>query len=295
MASPKEIKGRILSVGNTMKITRTMELVATAKAKKATDRVNAAKPYAMKIKELITSLAANAGNIDHPLLRSEESPQKAALLVITSNRGLCGGFNNNVIKLAFKAIDKYKTDGQSVETQLVGKKAISTFDFNGYEYGNAITTIDDKPTIEEAVEIAEKYIKAYSNGELDKIEIVYTRYMSAGKQLAVKETLLPLSLEETNNADPSVTSSTGSGSTLFEPDANSILQSLLPKSVRVAIYQALLDSASSEQIARRIAMKNATDAAEDIVKELKLTYNRARQSKITQEIAEIIGGAAAVE
>ena len=288
MASARDIKKRIVSVKSTKKITRTMELVSTAKSKKAVDRVQAAMPFASKTQELIGSLVEGSA-IHHPLLRVPDKPNKVALLVTTANRGLCGAFNNNVVKLSMNRYEELKKEGVEVNLYIIGKKGVSVFKFNNYEIEETYTHIDDRPTFEQAQEFADLFIKLFSEEKIDGAEIIYTKYFSAGSQRAHIQSVLPLQLKSDGEAEASF-----AGEAIFEPSPEAILYSLLPRAVRVMYYRALLDSAASEQIARRIAMKNATDAASDMIKDMTLQYNRARQAKITQEIAEIVSGAESV-
>ena len=288
MATSKEIRNRIGSVQNTKKITRTMELVSTAKAKKAVDKVVASRPYADKIKELILSLAAQGEVSDHPLLRRHTHIRKALVVVVTANRGLCGGYNTNILRAAVARIETYKKQGVEVTTHLIGKKAITFFNFQKIPYAASFTNVDDKMTFADSQKFAESYMESFSLEAVDKIDIIYTKYFSAATQKPVVETVLPVEIPEEEKGAKTLPF-------LFEPDPQTILQSLLPKAISINIYQSLLDAVASEQIARRIAMKSATDAASDMIKSLTLQYNRIRQAKITQEIAEIVGGAAAIQ
>jgi F-type H+-transporting ATPase subunit gamma len=288
MATSKEIRNRIGSVQNTKKITRTMELVSTAKAKRAVDKVAASRPYADKIKELIGSLAAQGEVADHPLLRSHGHVKKALVVVVTANRGLCGGYNANAIRNAMQLLDTYKKQDVEVVLHLIGKKAISFFKYQKIPFEASFTHFDDKMTFADAQKLAEDYMELFALERVDKIDIIYTKYMSAAVQKPVTETVLPVE----------ITTEASGGAPLpflFEPDPQTILQSLLPKAICMSVYQSLIDSVASEQIARRVAMKSATDAATDMIKALTLQYNRIRQAKITQEIAEIVGGAAAIQ
>ena len=285
MATLREIKSRIKAVENTKKITKTMEMISAAKAKKAVDKVQAAQPYAHKINELIQSISGLNIDADHPLLRQPETIKRVGLLVITGNRGLCGAYNNNAIKLAISRINEYKKDNIEVDTHLVGKKAASVFKYRKVDFQKSYTHIDDKPSIKEANEFANYFMEEFESGRIDTVEIVYTQYVNAGRQTAAVEKVLPLSLGSDEDSEPTNQAS------LFEPNPESILTSILPRAIRVIFYQALLDSVASEQIARRIAMKNATDAATDMIKDQTRLYNRARQAKITQEISEIVAGA----
>lgn len=292
MASPREIKKRIGSVTNTKKITRTMELVSTAKAKKAVDRVSAAQPFAQKLSELIGSLSGDETAKMHPLLRTVAKPKTIVLIGITASRGLCGAFNSNVIKATLDRRKKLLDSGVEVSIILIGKKIESFFKFQGLDYDRAITTIDDKPVFDDTLGLANELMDSFVSEKVDGVEVISTRYISSSSQRVEKHTLLPLSIEE---SEEQAESPAPQGPTIFEPDSKEILSELLPRSVRISLYQSVLESAASEQIARRIAMKNATDAASDMIKSMTLIYNRARQGKITQEIAEIVGGAAAIE
>lgn len=288
MATSKEIRNRIGSVQNTKKITRTMELVSTAKAKKATDKVIASRPYATKLKELIGSLAAQGEVSDHPLLRRHPHIRRALVVVVSANRGLCGGYNANVIRAALHRIEDYKKKNIEVVIHVIGKKAISYFNYQKIPYAASFTNVDDKVRFADAQKFADEYMERFALEEVDKIDIIYTKYMNAAHQKPVAETILPV--EFTDDASGQKTHPF-----LFEPDPQTILKALLPKAICLSVYQAILDAVASEQIARRIAMKSATDAAADMIKKLTLQYNRVRQAKITQEIAEIVGGAAAIQ
>lgn len=288
MATSKEIRSRIGSVQNTKKITRTMELVSTAKAKKAVDKVVASRPYADKIRELIGSLAAQGEVADHPLLRKHSHVRRALVVIVTANRGLCGGYNANALRAGIATIEEYKRQNVEVIVHLIGKKAISFFNYQKIPYAASFTHIDDKLGFADAQKFAEDYMEKFALEAVDKIDVIYTKYFSAANQKPVVETILPVEINEGEKGHKSQPF-------LFEPDPQAILQSLLPKAICQNFFQALLDANASEQIARRIAMKNATDAASDMIKALTLQYNRVRQAKITQEIAEIVGGAAAIQ
>lgn len=283
MATPREIKNRINSVQNTRKITKTMELVATAKSKKAVDRVNASQPYADKVRELIHSLAGGGLDFDHPLLRKEEKPKKVLLIPITSNRGLAGPYNANVLKVLIHKLEENEQAGIESDIFAVGKKSINFLKFQKISMRKQFTDFDDRVTFAQIEEFANEIISLYEEKEIDGVDIIYTRYVNAGVQRAEHHQLLPLSLDAKEEGGTQA-------AYMFEPEPEKILTSLLPRSFKVMIYQAMLDSVASEQIARRIAMKNATDSASDMIKQMNLQYNRARQAKVTQEIAEIVSG-----
>jgi len=309
MASSRDLKNRINSVTNTKKITRTMELVATAKSKKAVDRVRAAQPYANKIKELMSDLGSMDISFSHPLLRKPTETKKVGLLLINSNRGLCGGFNNHLIKIALDRLNEFKEKNIEVELHIVGKKGLSFFDFQKIPYAKSYTEFDETVTFADTEEISNYFLENFINESFDLIEVVSYDYITSSKQEAKLKQILPLQNDDSQNeseesGNTSASTSTGSvterkeinarSGIIFERDVKTILSSLLPAAIKNQYFQALLESSASEQIARRIAMQNATDAAGDMIKEMNLKYNRARQSKITQEIAEIVGGALAI-
>lgn len=302
MATPKEIKNRISAVQNTKKITKTMEMVATAKSKRAVDRVNQSLIYSKKLRGVTQNITSASINLEHPLLRQCDSVNRIGILVLSGNRGLCGGFNNNTIKMALQRIETLRSQNIEVEARLVGKKAISSFRFLCIPFEKGYTHIEDKPTYEEASEFAEIFMTAFEHGEIDRFEVISTRYLTSATQSPKITELLPFEIHSEENKEETAETSKGNSrdqsspsSFLFEPSAEKILSSLLPRSVRVMVFQLLLESAASEQIARRVAMKNATENATEIIRDLTLIYNRVRQAKITQEIAELVGGAAAIE
>lgn len=288
MATPRELKKRIGAVSNTRKITRTMEMVSTAKSKKAVDRVNASKPYADRISRMISSISAMEIKISHPLLRKPAAIYTVKMLVITSNRGLCGGFNNNVIKLAILRMKEYESNGAKVELHIIGKKALSVFKFQKITVFKSYPEITDNPSFAEIKIIADYFMDQFSAELTDKVEIISTHYLSAAQQRPEVKPVLPITVEADQNQE------SDNLVAIFEPDPASILRELIPAALRMKVFGAILESAASEHIARRIAMKNATDAASDMIKTLTRKYNRVRQSKITQEIAEIVAGADAL-
>ncbi|MDH4199420.1 MAG: ATP synthase F1 subunit gamma [Spirochaetia bacterium] len=299
MATLREIKGRIQSVSNTKKITKTMEMISAAKAKRAIDKVHAAQPYARKISDLISSIGSLNTGVFHPLLRKPDQVKRVGILVLTANRGLCGGFNNNVIKLALAKVKEYKQSGIETEVYLVGKKAMSVFKYQKVAFEKSFSHIDDKPVFNDAAELANIFMEKFETGHFDAAEIFFTKYFSSSRQSAFIERVLPLSIKVLDKAlgkpsDSNSPKNVVSNSAVFEPDEETIISELLPRAIRMAYFQALLESIAGEQIARRIAMKSATDSATDMIKDMTRLYNRARQAKITQEISEIVAGADSV-
>ncbi len=293
MATLKEIKTRISAIQNTKKITKTMEMVATAKSKKAVDRLGQSIIYSKKIKQLTLNVAFALQKLNHPLLKNVASPQKVGMLIFSGNRGLCGGFNNNIIKLAQRRIYELETQNIQCKIHLIGRKAVSTFNFLKIAFEKSFTDIEDKPSFQEVKKITDYFIDQFTISGIDQFEIISTRYMSSTSQITLVTPLLPFYVEDSCNDDVKKDSKE-KYNFLFEPSSAEILKSLLPYSIRISVFQAFLESIASEQIARRIAMKNATENATEIIRDLTLVYNRARQARITQEIAELVGGAGAI-
>jgi len=291
MAKGRQLKGRIRSVQNTRKITKTMELVATSKLKRAQDRVVAARPYAQALREVISDLFTAELAERFPLLRrpappAKGGPTRAAVILLTSNRGLAGGFNANLIKEARRRIEALESEGYKVELHGIGKKGIGYFRYLGLELAGERQDIGDRPTADHAGEIVQPLIAAYAAGELASVDLVQAQFISALQTPPATVRILPV------EAPPS---GTPARDYILAPSADAILEELLPLYVRNALYRGLVETAAAEHGARRTAMKNATDNAGEILELLKRTYNRQRQAQITQEIAEIVGGAAALQ
>ena len=285
MAKGRELKGRIKSVENTRKITRTMEMVATSKMKRATDRVAAARPYASALGDMLGHLYSPDLAQQFPLLRRPAQEKKIALLLITANRGLCGGFNANLIKEARARLAEWEGKGVSVELHIVGKKGIGYFKYLGKPIASQRTDITDKPTAADAASRVDGLMERFASGELDAVYVTATQYKSALTAPPGTKAVLPVSPPE------------GKSSTrdfILAPSGEAILEALLPAYVRNAVYRSLAEAEAGFQSAQRTAMKNATDNATDLLQVYKRTYNTARQAQITQEIAEIVGGAAAL-
>jgi F-type H+-transporting ATPase subunit gamma len=291
MAKGRQLKGRIRSVQNTRKITRTMELVSTSKLKRAQDRVVAARPYAEALREVIADLVTPELAERFPLLRRPASPAKggptrAAVILITSNRGLAGAFNSNLIKETRRRVEELEGRGYTVELHGIGRKGIGFFKYLHRKLALERIDIGDRPTPEHAAEIAQPLLDAYSAGELASVDLVHAKFISALTTPPATTRILPV---ETGGQAGS------SRDYILAPSADAILEQLLPLYVRNTVYRGLVETAAAEHGARRTAMKNATDNAGEILEVLKRTYNRQRQASITQEIAEIVGGAAALQ
>ncbi len=298
MARARELRNRIKSIENTRKITRTMELVATSKLKRAQDRVLATRPYVTKLREMLWAVAArvppSGEGALHPLLRTPEAVKRASLFLITANRGLCGAFNANLIRLARRTLEEARAAGREVDLYVAGKKGIAYFRYVKTPMKETYTTLLDRPTFAEAEKLAETFISRFTKCETDQVDVIYSQFQSAGRQVPVVEPFLPVS-KPLPSAHAAKATSDRPVEFLFEPGPGPILDALLPLYVTVSLLGAMVDSQASEQSARRIAMKAATDNAVDLIGSLRLTYNKARQSQITQELAEIMGGVEALK
>jgi len=289
MAKGRELKGRIKSVENTRKITRTMEMVATSKMKRAVDRVTAARPYAEALSGVISSLYSEELAARYPLLRQPETQRRAAVVLVTSNRGLAGAFNANLIKEARNLIAELEGRGVAVEAHVVGRKGAGYFRYVNRTVRSAKLDLSDRPTAVDASGIVDALMADFVAGALDAVYVVHASFRSALSTPPQRLQVLPVAAPA-----PGAAGATQRDYLLY-PSAEAILGELLPSYVRNAVYRALVESAAAEQAARRTAMKNATDNASEMLNLLRRTYNRARQANITQEIAEIVGGAAALQ
>ena len=287
MSQAREVKRRIRSVENTRQITRTMEMVATSKLKKATDRVHASRPYGLALEEIVRGLH-NPGLADRfPLLRAPEETRRAAILLLTANRGLAGAFNVNLIRKTRELLKELRSQGTEVELHVAGKKGIAFFRFQGEEIVQSWTGIGDNPTPEDAEELIRTIQARFEDGQLDAVWVVASEFRSALSTPPAARQLLPIRPAE--GGGPSAEEY------ILSPSGDDILRKVLPLYVRNVVYRALVENTAGEQGARRAAMKSATDSASDMLDLLRTRYNRARQAQITQEIAEIVGGAAAFE
>ncbi len=300
MANARALDKRRKSIRNIRKITRTMELIATARYKKAMDRAHAVTAYTDRLSQIVSSLAAAGTEVEHPLLQPRDNPKAARLLLLSSNRGLCGGYNASVLRATMPRIKELESSIGKVMVDVSGKRGINGLKFRGVPTDNKYTQFEDQPGYDEVDQIASRYLEQYITGQIDRLDVVYTKFISTSRQIATIETLLPLgSLAESDTADGEDSPGTsGAGNrTQFEflPSAESILEEVVPTSFKAKLFKCFLDSAVSEQVARMIAMKGATESAGDMIKQLSMTYNRARQSQITGEIMEIIGGVEALK
>ena len=297
MANARALDKRRKSIRNIRKITRTMELIATARYKKAMDRAHAVTAYTDRLSQIVSSLSAAGTEVDHPLLQPRENPKAVRVLVLSSNRGLCGGYNAGILRAAVPRIHDLKETIGNVSVDVSGKRGINGLKFRGIETAANYTQFEDQPAYAVVDKIASGFLEQYITGQFDRLDVVYTKFISTSRQEATIETLLPFgSLDE--GGDSGVSESGDSSNTSqyeFLPTAESILEEVVPTSFKAKLFKCFLDAAVSEQVARMIAMKGATESAGDMINQLSMTYNRARQSQITGEIMEIIGGVEALK
>ena len=290
MAKARALDRRRKSIRSIRKITRTMELISTAQFKRAMDRATAATAYTRRITALVGHLARSGLEVMHPLLQPRPEPKRALLLVLAANRGLCAGYNGNVVRLAVARYRELRNTLPEVRLEVAGKRGISAFRFRKIQPDESFTHFEDKPSFAEVDVLASRYLTDFGGGVLDRLDVVYTKFESASRQQAVVETLLPLGgLEGADEELP-----LGESQYEFLPSAVSILDEVVPTSFKVKLSKCFLDAAVSEQIARMVAMKAATENADGMISQLSMSYNRARQGQITGELLEIIGGAEAL-
>jgi F-type H+-transporting ATPase subunit gamma len=291
MAKARALDRRRKSIRSIRKITRTMELISRARFKKAMDRAVAATAYTRRITALVGHLAHSGLEVTHPLLEPRPETSRATLLVLSANRGLCGGYNGSVLRNAYARLEELRSAVPDVRLEASGKRGISAFRFRRIQMDERFTHFEDRPSYREVEILANRYLEAYQTGHLDRLDVAYTKFESLSRQHPTVETLLPLGAvpgaEEEENGEPGVQYE-------FLPSAESILDEVVPTSFKVRLFKCFLDAAVSEQIARMTAMKNATDNADSMIGSLSIAYNRARQGQITGELLEIVGGAEAL-
>jgi F-type H+-transporting ATPase subunit gamma len=291
MPGLKEIKRRITSVKSTKQITKAMKMVAAAKFRRAVGRIIQLRPYASKMHAVLSSMAKNVES-GHPLL-DVRIPKKVEVLVFSSDRGLCGGFNSNIMKNAFRIIKGLQAEGKEVSVSTVGKKATELFKRRKINPRQSWVGLSGRITYEHAQQIATDIIDNYINETFDEVTVIYTEFKSAAVQSVIILRLLPF--KEVGSADAPAAAEASSGEVLFEPSQEVIFERLLPKNIEIQIFRSLLDSQASEEAARMAAMENATKSADDMIKRLTLQYNKARQASITKELMDIVGGVEALK
>ena len=292
MAKARALDRRRKSVKNIRKITRTMELIATARFKKAMDRSVAARDYTKQLAKILENIASVGADVAHPLLEIRPT-KRAAVLVLTGNRGLCGGYNSNVVRQSMALLGQWRSEQVPMQVAVSGKRGIAALRFRGVDLAERYTQFEDKPEFAAVAPIGRAYLDAYAAGEIDRLDVVYTRFHSIAKQEATAEMLLPLAPPQA--ASTATKAKLASDEYDFHPSAGTILEEILPASFLARLFKCFLDAAVSEQVARMVAMKAATENAGGLIKSLSRQYNRARQSQITGEIMEILGGVEALK
>jgi F-type H+-transporting ATPase subunit gamma len=287
MPSGKEIRNKIKSVENTRKITKAMEMVAASKMRKAQDRMRAARPYGEKIRRVAANLSHALTDYRHPFLIKREQIKTVGLIAVTSDKGLCGGLNSNVLRLALGKMKEWDAEGKKLQATAIGNKGFGFLQRAGAKVVSHVIGLGDTPHLEKLIGPVKVQLDAYMKGEIDVLHIAYTRFINTMKQEPVIDQLLPLSGEMMG-------SDGNKWDYLYEPDAKAVIDDLLVRYVEAMIYQAVAENMASEQSARMVAMKSASDNAKDVIGDLKLVYNKARQAAITKELSEIVAGAAAV-
>ena len=294
MANAKELVKRRKSVRNIRKITRTMELIATARFKKAMDRAIEAAEYTRKISEIVADLSQVDLDFSLPLLEQRDTTENTVLLVLTSNRGLCGGYNGNVLRKTTARLKEAQSEDENVSLEVSGKRGVSYLKFQGHTADERYEHFEEKPTFEEVEVLADRYVDEFIKGKIDRLDVAYTQFETISRQTAVVETLLPIGQLAESPADDESSSSTNIDYE-FLPSAREILEEIVPAAFKAKLFKCFLDAAVSEQVSRMVAMKGATENADEMISDLSREYNRARQGQITSELSEIIGGAAALE
>ncbi len=290
MAGSKEIRTKIKSVQNTRKITKAMEMVAASKMRKAQDRMRRARPYADKVRNIAAHLAGANPEYQHPFLVEHDSVKAAGLIVVTTDKGLCGGLNTNLLRAVTTKLRELEKAGETITVTAIGNKGFGFFNRIGAKVVSHAIQLGDTPHLEKLIGPVKVQLDAYVRGEIDQVFLCYTRFINTMKQEPVVEQLLPLSADKLREQD----SRDYSWDYLYEPDAQSVLDDLLVRYIEALVYQAVAENMASEQSARMVAMKAASDNAKKVIDDLQLSYNKARQAAITKELSEIVSGAAAV-
>ncbi|MFN9491320.1 MAG: F0F1 ATP synthase subunit gamma [Betaproteobacteria bacterium] len=287
MPGSKEIRTKIKSVQNTRKITKAMEMVAASKMRRAQERMRTARPYSEKIRNVAANISHANPEYRHPFLVSRDTVQRVGLIVVTTDKGLCGGLNTNALRLALNKIKELEAQGEEIEVCAIGNKGLGFMQRLGARVVSQVTALGDKPHMEKLIGALKVMIDGYTQDRFDRLLIVYTKFVNTIKQEPVVEQLLPLSGDALGAPETS-------WDYIYEPDAQAVLDQLLTRYIEALIYQAVAENMASEQSARMVAMKAASDNAANVIDELTLVYNKSRQASITKELSEIVGGAAAV-
>ena len=287
MAGSKEIRTKIKSVQNTRKITKAMEMVAASKMRRAQERMRATRPYVEKIRNIAANISHANPEYRHPFLVSRDSVKRVGIIVVTTDKGLCGGLNTNALRLAMNKIKELETQGEEIEVCTIGNKGLGFMQRLGAQISSQVTGLGDKPHMDNLIGAVKVMLDGYTNDRFDRLLIIYTKFINTMKQEAVVEQVLPL-------AGDALVAPAGTWDYIYEPDAQGVLDQVLTRYIEALIYQSVAENMASEQSARMVAMKAASDNAGSVIDELTLIYNKTRQASITKELSEIVGGAAAV-
>jgi len=287
MAGSKEIRTKIKSVENTRKITKAMEMVAASKMRKAQERMRASRPYAEKIRNVAAHLSHAQAEYKHPFLEKRDQVKKIGLIVVSSDKGLCGGLNTNVLRMSVNQMKTWEEEGKGIAVSAIGNKGFGFMTRVGAEVKSHMIGLGDTPHLDKLIGSIKVMLDAYKDGEIDQLFICYTKFINTMKQEPTMQQLLPLSGEQLGSAE-------GHWDYIYEPEAKPVIDDLMMRYIESLVYNAVAENMASEQSARMVAMKSASDNAKNVIGELKLVYNKARQAAITKEISEIVGGAAAV-
>lgn len=287
MAGSKEIRTKIKSVENTRKITKAMEMVAASKMRKAQDRMRASRPYADKIRNVAAHLSYTQPEYKHPFLIKRDVVKNVGLIVVSSDKGLCGGLNTNMLRLSVNQMKTWETEGKNIKVSAFGNKGLSFMTRMGADVTSNVTGLGDAPHLETLLGSIKVMLDAFEAGEIDQLSISYTKFINTMKQEPVIEQLLPLSGDKLGSPD-------GNWAYIYEPEPELVIDELMTRYIESMIYSAVAENMASEQSSRMVAMKSASDNAKTVIEDLKLVYNKARQAAITKEISEIVGGAAAI-
>ncbi|MFM0181711.1 F0F1 ATP synthase subunit gamma [Paraburkholderia aspalathi] len=294
MAGMKEIRGKIKSVQNTRKITKAMEMVAASKMRRAQERMRAARPYADKVRDIAAHMSRANPEYRHPFMVSNEGAKAAGIILVTTDKGLCGGMNTNVLRASLQKFKELDGQGKTIEATAIGTKGLGFLNRLRAKVVSNVVHLGDTPHLEKLIGAVKVQLDLYSEGKVSAVYLAYTRFVNTMKQEPVIEQLLPLSADQFERKDEDGTTPSTQWDYIYEPDAQAVVDELLVRYVEALVYQAVAENMASEQSARMVAMKAASDNAKTVINELQLVYNKSRQAAITKELSEIVGGAAAV-
>ncbi|MGY6163018.1 F0F1 ATP synthase subunit gamma [Paraburkholderia strydomiana] len=294
MAGMKEIRGKIKSVQNTRKITKAMEMVAASKMRRAQERMRAARPYADKVRDIAAHMSRANPEYRHPFMVSNEGAKTAGIILVTTDKGLCGGMNTNVLRAALQKFKELEGKGKTIEATAIGTKGLGFLNRLRAKVVSNVVHLGDTPHLEKLIGAVKVQLDLYSEGKVSAVYLAYTRFVNTMKQEPVIEQLLPLAADQFERKDEQSATPTTQWDYIYEPDAQAVVDELLVRYVEALVYQAVAENMASEQSARMVAMKAASDNAKTVINELQLVYNKSRQAAITKELSEIVGGAAAV-